>query len=45
MSAPANFEGARPVIDPADAVLLLIESYAKAQDVATNHELLDSQRG
>ena len=25
MSTPANFNGARPVIDPADAVMLLID--------------------
>ena len=41
---PANFNGQRPVIDPDDAVMLLIESYSKAQQVATEHEILDSQR-
>jgi hypothetical protein len=41
MSTPANFNGAKPIIDPAQ---LLIESYTKAQEVVTRHEVLDSQR-
>lgn len=44
MSTPANFNGARPVIDPDNAAMLLIESYQKAQDVQKSHEQLDSQR-
>jgi hypothetical protein len=37
---PANFNGAKPITDPAQ---LLIESYTKAQEVVTRHEVLDSQ--
>lgn len=44
MSTPANFHGARPVIDVNDSAMLLIESYAKAQDVVKKGEQLDSQR-
>jgi hypothetical protein len=45
MTPPANSNGQRPVIDPDDAVMLLIESYMKAQQVEKDQEQLDSQRG
>jgi hypothetical protein len=37
MSTPVNFNGARPIIDPANAVMLLIESF-KAQEVVKQND-------
>ena len=35
MSTPANFNGAKPIIDPANAVMLLIDNaYMTGQTVA-----------
>lgn len=40
----ANLNGSKPVINPDDTVLLLLmESYKKAQDVVNKNEMLDSQ--
>lgn len=41
---PANSNGTTPKIDPANAAMLLIESYSKAREVELKHEVLDSQR-
>lgn len=50
MSAPANFNGTKPIINPADAAMLLIDHQSGLfqtvgdMPMVKNNEPLDSQR-